>query len=110
MSKRSVKLLLEDILEAIKNIKDYTSEISFEEFMGNQKTKDAVIRNFEIIGEVATKLPKEFRENYPQIDWPGIIGFRNVLIHDYFGIDYQIVWTIKTDILPKLEIQIRSLT
>jgi uncharacterized protein with HEPN domain len=106
MSKRSVKLLLEDILEAIK---DYTSEISFEKFIGNQKTKDAVIRNFEIIGEASAKLPKEFRENHPQIDWPGIIGFRNVLIHDYFGIDYQIVWTIRTDILPKLEIQIRSL-
>ena len=93
MSKRSVKLLLEDILEAIENIKDYTSEISFEGFLDSQKTKDAVVRNFEIIGEAATKLPKEFKENNSQIDWPGIIGFRNVLIHDYFGIDYHIVWT-----------------
>jgi len=63
--------------------------------MTDQKTKDAVVRNFEIIREAASKLPKEFRKDNPQIDWPGVIGFRNVLVHDYFGIDYHIVWTIK---------------
>jgi len=109
MSKRSVKLLLEDILEAIENIQNYTLKNSFEEFMTDQKTKDAVVRNFEIIGEAASKLPKEFRKDNPQIDWPGVIGFRNVLVHNYFGIDYHIVWTIKTDHPPKLVKEIRSL-
>ncbi len=109
MSKRSVKLLLEDILEAIENIQNYTKENSFEEFLTDQKTKDAVVRNFEIIGEAASKLPKEFRTDNPQIDWPGVIGFRNILVHDYFGIDYHIVWTIKTDHLPKLKNEIQSL-
>jgi len=75
MSKRSVKLLLEDILEAIENIQNYTLKNSFEEFMTDQKTKDAVVRNFEIIGEAASKLPKEFRKDNPQIDWPDVIGF-----------------------------------
>jgi len=109
MSKRTIKLLLEDILEAIESIKDYTSNISFEQFAADKKSKDAVARNFEIIGEAASKLPKEFKKENPQIDWPGVIGFRNILVHDYFGIDYSIVWTIKTEHLPKFEEEIQSL-
>jgi uncharacterized protein with HEPN domain len=77
--------------------------------MADQKTKDAVVRNFEIIGEAASKLPNEFRKDNSQIDWPGVIGFRNILVHDYFGIDYRILWTIKTEHLPKLKKEIRSL-
>ena len=95
MSKRSDKLLLEDILEAIESILEYTANITIEEFMSNKKTKDAVIRNFEIIGEAANKLSKGIKENYPRLDWQGLVGFRNVLVHDYFGIDYNIVWNIK---------------
>jgi len=109
MSKRTIKLLLEDILEAIESIKDYTSNISFEQFIADKKSKDAVARNFEIIGEAASKLPKGFKKENPQIDWPGVIGFRNILVHDYFGIDYSIVWTIKTEHLPKFEEEIQSL-
>jgi uncharacterized protein with HEPN domain len=56
---------------------------------------DAVIRNFEIIGEAANRLPEEFKEKYQHIDWHRIRGFRNRIVHDYFGIDYQIVWQIK---------------
>ncbi|HMN23386.1 MAG: DUF86 domain-containing protein [Ignavibacteriaceae bacterium] len=109
MSKRSVKLLLQDILEALHNILSYTSDLSFDDFMNDQKTKDAVVRNFEIIGEAANKLPKNFQDQHNQIDWVGIIGFRNVLVHDYFGIDYEILWKIKSDNLTKLESEINSL-
>jgi uncharacterized protein with HEPN domain len=109
MSKRSIWLLLQDILEALHNILSYTSELSFEEFIDDQKTLDAVVRNFEIIGEAANKLPKDFRDQNDQLDWSGIIGFRNILVHDYFGIDYEILWKIKSDNLSKLESEINIL-
>ncbi len=82
MSKRSDRLLLQDILESLNNIIIYTSKISFNEFMKDQKTKDAVVRNFEIISEATNKLNKDFLAKNSQIDWAGIIGFRNILVHD----------------------------
>lgn len=103
MSKRSTELLLTDIVEAISNVQSYISDLSFDDFMNDQKTKDAVVRNFEIIGEAANKLPKTFQDQNKQIDWAGIIGFRNILVHDYFGIDYEILWTIVSDHLSKLK-------
>jgi uncharacterized protein with HEPN domain len=109
MSKRSDNLLLEDILEAIDSILEYTSDISIERFLADKKTKDAVVRNFEIIGEAANKLSKGIKESNQHIDWAGLIGFRNVIVHDYFGIDYDVVWNIKTDNLPKLKNDIRHL-
>jgi uncharacterized protein with HEPN domain len=109
MSKRSDKLLLEDILESIDSILEYTSDISIERFLADKKTKDAVVRNFEIIGEAANKLSKGMKESNQQIDWAGLIGFRNVIVHDYFGIDYDVVWNIKTNHLPKLKLDIRLL-
>lgn len=108
MSKRSDKLLLEDILEAIESIIEFTSNISMEEFFADKKTKDAVVRNFEIIGEAANKLSKGIKESNKQVDWSGLIGFRNVIVHDYFGIDYDVVWNIKTNHLPKLKNDIRQ--
>lgn len=103
MSKRTIRFLLEDILEAILNIEKYTNQLSFDDFMSDQKTIDAVVRNFEIIGEAANKLPNDFRSNNPIIDWTGVIGFRNILIHDYFGTDYDILWNIKNNYLPILK-------
>ena len=102
MSKRSDKLLLEDILEAIESILEYTANITIEEFMSNKKNKDAVVRNFEIIGEAANKLSTELKNQHPHIDWQGIIGFRNKLVRDHFGVDYDVVWNIKTNYLPEL--------
>jgi len=109
MSKRSDKLLLEDILEAIDSILEYTSDISIERFLADKKTKDAVVRNFEIIGEAVNKLSKGIKESNQHIDWAGLVGFRNVIVHDYFGIDYDVVWNIKTNHLPKLIKDIRHL-
>ena len=110
MSKRSTILLLQDIQESIHNILDYTQDLSFEEFLNDSKTKDAVVRNFEVIGEAANKLPKEFINENKNIDWVGMIGFRNILIHDYFGIDYEILWKIKSDSLTSLKIKIETLS
>ncbi|GAB3545314.1 HepT-like ribonuclease domain-containing protein [Spirosoma fluminis] len=91
MSKRDSKLLVEDILDSAHKILDYTAELSFEEFIRDDKTIDAVIRNFEIIGEAANRLPEEFKDKLPDIDWYRIRGFRNRIVHDYFGIGYSIV-------------------
>jgi len=109
MSKRSTLLLLQDIQESIQNIIDYTNGLSFQDFLSDSKTKDAVVRNFEIIGEASNKLPKNFLTKNNHIDWAGIIGFRNILVHDYFGIDYEILWKIKSDNLPELNLKIISL-
>jgi len=102
MSKRTSELLIEDILESCKNIMDYTKDIFFDDFVADQKTIDAVIRNFEIIGEAANRLPEEYKDSHPEIDWFRIRGFRNRIVHDYFGIDYAIVWQIKENYLPQL--------
>jgi uncharacterized protein with HEPN domain len=94
MSRREAKLLLNDILDSIEKIRIYVDGYNFESFLADSKTCDAVIRNFEIIGEAANRLPDEIREQYPDINWFRIRGIRNRIVHDYMGIDYSIVWTI----------------
>ena len=102
MSKRQSSLLLEDIIDSGKKILLYTEGFSFEEFTMDSKTIDAVIRNFEIIGEAANRLPEDFKELHSKIDWHRIKGFRNRIVHDYMGIDYGIVWEIKSSFPPQL--------
>ena len=109
MSKRSPLLLLEDILQACQKIQEYTQTLSFEQFDENEMITDAVIRNFEIIGEAANKLPDEFKDAHPEIDWHRIRGFRNRIVHDYFGVDLAILWKIKTDNIPILITQIQTI-
>ena len=98
MSNRSSTLLVQDILESAEKIKRYTDGLSFEEFTLDEKTTDAVARNFEIIGEATNRLPLEFKAQSPEIDWNRLRGFRNRIVHDYFGIDYAIVWKIIEDL------------
>ncbi len=95
-------MLIEDIVECANKIIDFTSSQTFDEFMNDQRTVDAVIRNFEVIGEAANRLPDEFKEKNEIIDWHKIRGFRNRIIHDYMGIDYVLVWEIRNDFLPIL--------
>lgn len=102
MSKRDNMLLLEDMLEASLKIKRYTSGLDYEQFIEDDKTIDAVIRNFEIIGEAANRVDPDFRLKNSQIEWDRIRGFRNRIVHDYFGIDHEIVWTIIVDYLDEL--------
>lgn len=109
MSKRTPRLLLEDILESSRKILTYTLDLSFEQFLADDKTIDAVVRNFEIIGEAANRLPEEIRDSHPGIDWHRIRGFRNRIVHDYMGIDYKIVWLIKESFLPILVSDIKSI-
>lgn len=109
MSDRSPKLLIEDILSSAQKIQRYTAGMTFEQFTADEKTVDAVARNFEIIGEAASRLPSEFKSNFSTIDWDRIRGFRNRIVHDYFGIDYSIVWKIIEDYLPELDAELKKL-
>jgi uncharacterized protein with HEPN domain len=102
MSKREIKNLLEDILDAAQKILTYTGSMSFDDFMGDDKTIDAVVRNFEIIGEAASRIPVDFKSDHPEIEWRRITAFRNRIIHEYFGIDYRQVWKIKEENIPEL--------
>jgi len=94
MSKRPIDLLLNDIRQAIDRIEQYIKNLSFDAFSDDQKSVDAVVRNLEIIGEVANRLPVEFKEKYSEIEWHKVIGLRHRIIHEYFGIDLEIIWQI----------------
>lgn len=109
MSKRGPSLLVQDILDSGNKILVYTANLTFEEFVNDAKTVDAVIRNFEIIGEAAARLPEDFKDLHSPINWHRMRGFRNRIVHDYFGIDYSIVWEIKNQYLPFLMLELSSL-
>ena len=89
MSKRQPLLLVEDIIDSAEKIFRYTDGLSFEQFSADSKTIDAVIRNFEIIGEAANRLPEEFKDKHPEMDWHRLRRFRNRIVHHYFGIDFR---------------------
>lgn len=93
-------LYLEDMIQAIANIQDYTQGLSFDEFKNSNMVKDAVIRNFEIIGEAANNLPDSITSRYPNVPWDDMYGLRNRVSHEYFGVDYGIIWRIAKEYLP----------
>ncbi len=109
MSKRDPKLLLSDILASIQKIIAYTSDHTFHTFIEDSKTIDAVIRNFEIIGEAANRFPEDFKDAHDEIYWFRLRGFRNRIVHDYMGIDLQIVWTIIEKDLDQLALDIAAI-
>lgn len=109
MSKRNEQLLVADILQAINKIERYLANMSYETFLTDEKTIDAVVRNFEIIGEAANQIPKTFAEQHPEIPWRDLSDFRNVLIHAYFGVDLQMVWQIVELDLNTLKKQIQNI-
>jgi len=109
MSKRTPNLLLEDILDSAERIVEYTSGMTFEDFSVDNKTIDAVIRNFEIIGEASHLLPDHLKEDYSSVDWYRIRGFRNRIVHDYFGVDIEIVWKISCEQIPELITKVKNI-
>ena len=108
MSNRDLILLLEDMLESALKNKRYTTNLNFDSFLNDDKTIDAVVRNFEIIGEAANRIDPDFRIVNSEIEWNRIRGFRNRIVHDYFGIDYEIVWTIIENDIENLIEQIET--
>ena len=98
---RNYLMYLEDIITSIDRIAEYIDGLSFDEFKKDYKTVDAVIRNFEVIGEAAKNLPFEIRSKYEDVPWDEMYLLRNKVSHEYFGIDYEMVWEIAKKNLPK---------
>lgn len=94
MSKRDRILLLQDMLIAINKIFSYVDGMSYEDFVNDNKTIDAVIRNFEIIGEAANRIDEDFKIAQPELEWNRLRGLRNRIVHDYFGVDLEIIFSI----------------
>jgi uncharacterized protein with HEPN domain len=100
---------LEDILFSIEKIEKYSKNSNFDDFCKNDMLIDAIVRNFEVIGEAAKNIPNKVKETYPEVEWKKVMAFRNVLIHEYFGIDLESVWdTVKKNI-PSLKSEISKI-
>jgi uncharacterized protein with HEPN domain len=89
---RDVEVYFDDICDASRKIEDFTAGLTYETFVRDEKTIDAVLRNFQVIGQAAKHVPDDVRARFPGIDWKKICGLRDVIIHDYFGINLKIVW------------------
>ena len=109
MSKRGIKLYLEDIKDSIRKIEKYTRSVDFDEFSRDEKLIDAVVRNLSIIGEAVIHIPKEIKAKNTDVAWKEIKGMRNKVVHEYFGIDEEILWKTVQDDLPVFKKQIAKL-
>ena len=109
MSDRSYVVYLNDILTSSEKILRYTRGKSFEDFISNEILIDAVVRNLEIIGEAAKRVPVRIRRKYSDVDWQKIAGLRDIITHEYFRVDYEIIWDIVSNKVSTLSAQIRSI-
>jgi uncharacterized protein with HEPN domain len=106
---RDYKVYLDDVLEAIAWIRIYTNGLTYDSFQEDRKTVDAVVRNLEIIGEAVKQIPERIRGKHPEVDWKKIAGLRDILIHNYFGIDLELVWDILQNKLAPLEERVHQM-
>lgn len=103
---RDYLVYLEDMLLSMDRIEEYTDNLDFRKFKMNYLIVDAVVRNFEIIGEASKKVPTRIQERYPEIPWRKMYGLRNLIAHEYFGIDYEMLWEIAKFNLPQNRINL----
>jgi uncharacterized protein with HEPN domain len=104
MSKgRELSDYLQDILAAIVEIEEFTSGMTFDDFENDRKTINAVIRSLEVLGEATKHIPAQFRNKHPEIPWSKMAGMRDVLIHDYMGVDLMTVWKVAKERLPEIK-------
>jgi uncharacterized protein with HEPN domain len=109
MSDRKTLLYLTDILEAIRKIETFVVGVTFEAFSQDAKTIDAVVHNIEVIGEAARHIPEQLRLAYPAVPWKQVVGSRDKMIHEYFGIDLEVIWQTINDDLPVLKQEVKAI-
>lgn len=109
MPKRNDRLLLEDIEEAIMDIENFTLGLTYEEFSIDKKTFNAVIFSLTVIGEAANRLSPGLTNQYDEMEWHKVVAFRNRLVHQYFGIDYEMVWEVIKNYLNTLKVHVQKI-
>ena len=107
MSKRNPQILLEDMLLSMEKISTYIGMMDKDAFLKDARTVDAVVRNLEIIGEAASRIPDVFKGTHPEVPWRKVVGLRNRVVHEYFGVDLEIVWSVISNDLPPLKAGLR---
>lgn len=106
---KQAKPFLQHIMDEINYLLSHSEELTFENFIADETLKRSFVRSFEIIGEAAKNISKSFKSSHPEIPWKEMAGMRDVLVHQYFGINYKSVWDIMKNKIPKLKAQIENL-
>lgn len=100
---------LDDIREAVESITTYTAGMTYEQFLADKKTQDAVVRNFEIIGEAIKNLPEDLKARYPSVAWKRISGLRDVISHGYFRVDNEVIWGLIAERIPGFKTEMANI-
>ena len=100
---RDVRLYIEDILDSITKIECYMKNVDQQQFLNDSQIQDSILRRLEIIGEAVKNIPNSFRDKYPQIPWKNIAGLRDILIHEYFGVNIRRAWKVIIEDIPNLK-------
>lgn len=106
---RNITIYLRDIIQNMKDAEEFIRGMSYEQFIGDKRSLNAVIRSIEVVGEATKNIPDDMRERYPQIPWKEMAGMRDKLIHLYFGVDKEVVWLVVKDRIPSLRPQIEQI-
>lgn len=106
---REHDLFLKDILAAIRKIENYADKLTYEEFLKDELRQDGVVKNLEVIGEAAKNIPQDIKNRKPEIEWKKIAGLRDILTHEYFGINFEIVWDVIMNKIPDLKKNVTDL-
>ena len=106
---RREELYLRDIVEAADAVQRFITDVNEEKFFEDEMRQSAVLQKLMLIGEATARLPESFRKLYPKIPWADIVGFRNIAIHEYFAVDWSIVWTTATKDVPELRQQVADI-
>jgi len=109
MSERTWDFRIDDMLHAVSRILSKTQDLNYEGFHENEDICDIVLRQFQILGEAARKMPDDVKARYPDIDWRGIIGTRHFVVHEYKTVNYRIIWDVIIEKLPALKEQLRKI-